>query len=93
MDAFNLWICGLELRDETRTATAVYEEIPGVRGAASPEAAVDDSRGSQTSEHVGQEAQEPGGASRRPVTDLQAEMSRLKRDLAEARMECDRPRP
>jgi transposase len=29
------------------------------------------------------------GASRRPVTDLEAELSRLKRDLAEARMERD----
>ena len=29
------------------------------------------------------------GASRRPVTDLEAEVSRLKRDLAEARMERD----
>lgn len=27
--------------------------------------------------------------SRRPITDLEVEMSRLKRDLAEARMECD----
>src|SRR5574337_1934654 len=29
------------------------------------------------------------GESRRPVTDLEAEVSRLKRDLAEARMERD----
>ena len=29
------------------------------------------------------------GESRRPVTDLEAELSRLKRDLAEARMERD----
>jgi len=29
------------------------------------------------------------GASRRPVTELEAELSRLKRDLAEARMERD----
>jgi transposase len=29
------------------------------------------------------------GASRRPVTDLEAELSRLRRDLAEARMERD----
>jgi transposase len=29
------------------------------------------------------------GASRRPVTDQEAELSRLKRDLAEARMERD----
>jgi len=29
------------------------------------------------------------GESRRPVTDLDAELSRLKRDLAEARMERD----
>ena len=29
------------------------------------------------------------GESRRPVTELEAELSRLKRDLAEARMECD----
>lgn len=29
------------------------------------------------------------GESRRPVTELEAALSRLKRDLAEARMECD----
>ena len=29
------------------------------------------------------------GESRRPVTELEAELSRLKRDLAEARMERD----
>ena len=29
------------------------------------------------------------GESRRPVTELEAEVSRLKRDLAGARMECD----
>ena len=31
----------------------------------------------------------PLGESRRPVTDLEAELSRLKRDLAETRMERD----
>ena len=31
----------------------------------------------------------PLGESRRPVTELEAELSRLKRDLAEARMERD----
>ena len=29
------------------------------------------------------------GENRRPVTELEAELSRLKRELAEARMECD----
>ena len=39
--------------------------------------------------HARQGQLTPQGESRRPVTELEAELSRLKRDLAEARMERD----
>ena len=93
-------IRGLEGRDGTSTTTVVYEGVPGTSGAAGPGTEVADSGSCQTPDHVRQKTQKLGGASparparharesRRPVTELEAELSRLKRDLAEARMERD----
>ncbi len=81
--------------DRTVIATALYEGVPGVGGAGGARSGGPQSRDGTTPGHIREGAREPGvsgatgqlaglGKTRRPVTAPEAEVSRLKRELAES---------